>query len=134
VLKPYLGQGIDWLCGSFGVIDEVAVDLLLQQGEPSITLVGYSSYDISGPLLNLLQENTNLSFLDASGEQIPLVPGAPSHRDILLAARCDTVIVAWDGISAGTRRLINWLADQSKDHMICFVPPLWLEPSEPLTR
>lgn len=134
VVGPYLGSGTDWYCGSFGVIDEAAVNLLLERGEESVTIVGYSSYDVSGTLLEILGQHTSVAFLDASAEQVPLVPGAPSHRDILLAARCDTVIVAWDGVSNGTRQLINWLAAQSKDHLVCFVPPLWHESAQSLIR
>ncbi len=134
VLDPYLGSGIDWYCGSFGVVDESAVSLLLDRGEDSVTIVAYSSYDVSGNLLDMLEQHSSISFLDASAEQIPLVPGSPSRRDVLLAARCDTVIVAWDGVSNGTRQLINLLAAQSKDHLVCFVPPLWHESARSLVR
>lgn len=134
VLAPYLGTGVDWYCGSFGTIDELVVYLLLQRGEESIRVVGYSSYDISGSLLQMLEQHPILTFVDASAEQMPLVPGAPSYRDVLFAARCDSVIVAWNGVSEGTRNLINWLASQSKDHVVCFVPPLFRESTQPLAR
>jgi hypothetical protein len=124
VLTPYFGTGLDWYCGSFGTIDEIVVALLLERGETSLSVVGYSSYDISGNLLEILEKHSAVTFVDASAEQLPVVPGATSHRDVLFSARCDIIIVAWNGVSEGTGNLINWLASQSKDHIVCFVPPL----------
>lgn len=132
-LGPYSGQGHRWFVGSSGVIDEVAVKLLLA-AEEDVTVVGYSSFDVSGPMLNLLEQHPNLAFLDASAEQMPTVPGAPSERDVLLAARSDLVIVAWNGISGFSRQLLEWLAYNKKDHLLCFVPPIYRETAPPLLR
>lgn len=134
VIGPYLGNESDWYVGSFGTVDQVALELLVDAGENRVTVVGYSSYDVSGPILAILSKVEDVEFLDAAAEQIPPAAGAPSVRDILFAARCDTIIVGWDGASDGTRRLINWLAANEKDHLITFVPPLYHEHSEQLVR
>ena len=134
VIDPYLGRGVDWYVGSYGTVDQTAVELLSEAAEKNITVVGYSSYDISGPILSLLSEAGDIAFIDARAEQVPIVKDAPSERDVLLAARCDTVIVGWDGVSGNTRQLINWLASQGKDHLVAFVPPLYRDRSEPLRR
>jgi hypothetical protein len=134
VLHPYLGREIAWFVGSYGTIDEVAVKLLLDAGEETVTVVGYSAYDISGPMLAMLEEFQALSFLDASAEQVPTSPGAPSTRDILFAARCSMLVIGWDGVSIGTRKLINWLAKHDKDHLVAFTSPHYYEHTERLVR
>lgn len=134
VIGPYLGNESDWYVGSFGAVDQVALELLADAGESRVTVVGYSSYDVSGPILSILSKAEGIEFLDAAAEQIPLADGAPSIRDILFAARCDTIIVGWDGVSDGTRQLINWLAANEKDHLVTFISPFYHEHSERLVR
>jgi hypothetical protein len=133
-IGPYLGLKSSWYVGSFGVVDEVTVSLLLEAGEESIRVVGYGAHDISGRMRDLVRSSKSVEFVDASDEQMPISPGAPSHRDVLFAARCDTVLIGWDGISQGTRQLINWFAKAKKDHQILFVPPLYHEAVGPLIR
>jgi len=72
--------------------------------------------------LSLLEKHPHVSFIDARQEQIPLVPQAPSERDILFAARADLLVLLWDGQSEGTRRMLEWLSVQKKDHIIGYVP------------
>ncbi len=134
ILEPYLGKGFSWYVGSFGVIDEVVIKLLTDAGERGVTVVGYSSYDISGEMLQILENAADVSFLDASSQQAPLVAGAPSERDVVFAARADLVIVAWNGVSEGTGQLLGWLTEQGKDHVLCFVPPTYREPRRKLVR
>jgi hypothetical protein len=134
LLKPYLGRGYLWYVGSSGVVDEVATNFLAESGEEQITVVGYTSYDISGPLLKIIESVPNVEFTDASREQVPLIPGAPSHRDILFAARADLIVLMWNGISDGTRELMNWIGAQGKDHLLGFVPPPYRESAGQLVR
>ena len=124
VLQPYLGKKAAWFIGSFGTVDEVTLRILLDAGEENVTVVGYSSYDISGPVLSMIEDSENIEFIDSIAEQMPKTDGAPSVRDVLMAARCDTFIVGWDGESQGTRELIRWLSGQGKDHLVAFVTPL----------
>lgn len=133
-LSAYIGQGHKWLVGSSGVVDELTVRLLADAGEEDVTVVGYTSFDVSGPMLSMLDESSDVDFLDASAEQMPLVPGAPSERDVLLAARADLVIVAWNGVSGFSRQLIDWLAVNEKDHLLVFIPPIYREAVPPLLR
>lgn len=121
VLRPYVGSGYHWYVGSFGSTDETVLDYLLKAGEKSITVVGYSSYDISERQLLALEKNPHVSFMDAQREQVLDVPGSSSKRDVLFASRADLLIVIWDGHSPGTKRLIDWLSITGKDHILGFV-------------
>lgn len=133
-LAPYFGRGAFWYIGSFGVVDESAAEILLDAGEKNVTVVGYGAHDISGKMREIVRDNKSMYFVDALEEQVPYAVGAPSFRDVIFAARCDTLFIGWDGISEGTRELINWLAEIKKDHQVVFVSPLYNESSPPLTR
>lgn len=122
LLSPYIGRAYNWYVGSFGDTDEAALQYLIEAGEDSITVVGYSSYDISSRQLSVLERNSSVSFIDAAREQIPSVPGAPSQRDVLFASRADLLVVMWNGKSEGTKNLLNWLSGNRKDHVLGFVP------------
>jgi hypothetical protein len=124
VLEPYLGKDADWLLGSYGVVDETAAQLLLDAGETRLTVVGHTSYDISGGMLSLLDRHDELVFIDASAEQLPQLSDAPTPRDLLFAARADLMLIGWNGVSQGTRALIDWLSLQNKDHLVCYVQSL----------
>jgi len=128
-LGPYVQRGNSWLVGSVGTVDEVTVEYLLSQGEKSITVAGYSAYDISGKLLKIVEAEPTVKFIDASLEQMPRVADAPSNRDILFATRSDLIMIFWNGISQGTKQLINWVGSQGKDHYLGFVPPTYFERS-----
>jgi hypothetical protein len=69
----------------------------------------------------MLEAQPQLSFVDATLEQMPRLVGAPSERDVLFIARAQIVVVFWDGRSAGTKRLIDWLEAQGKDHVVGYV-------------
>jgi hypothetical protein len=127
VLQPYIGHGNSWLVGSSGVIDDAIVDFLIRKGERSIQIVGYTGFDISGNLLAVVEAQPDIFFIDASLEQSLRVPDAPSQRDVFFAARSDLLIIFWNGLSKGTRDLINWVGAQGKDHLLSFVPPTYYE-------
>lgn len=122
ILKPYIGQGYNWYIGSAGITDEVALQYLLEVNEKSIAVVGYHAYDISAKQLSMLEKHSRVSFIDAKREQIPVISRAPSERDVLFASRADLLIIMWNAQSSGTKRLLEWLSAQNKDHIIGFVP------------
>jgi hypothetical protein len=124
LLGPYIRSNYHWYVGSYGDVDEAVLSYLLRSGEQSITVVGYTSYDISEGQLRALETNPHLLFIDAEREQVPHVPGAPSKRDIFLTSRADLLILIWDGRSGGTRALIEWLSATGKDHIIGFITPV----------
>jgi hypothetical protein len=121
-LAPYLGKDYQWYVGSNGSVDETAVKYLLDQGEASIAVVGYTSYDISERMLSLIADADAVTFIDPSTEQVPIAAGAPSARDVLFAARSDFLILVWDGRSYGTGELVEWLGTQGKDHLVSYFP------------
>jgi hypothetical protein len=123
LLRPYIGKGYHWYVGSYGDSDEAALKYLIDAGERSIAVVGYSSYDISERQLTLLEKNRHLSFIDAEREQLLPAQGAPSKRDIFLASRADLVVLIWNGQSGGTKVLMDWLSAAGKDHIIGFASP-----------
>jgi len=108
LLSPYTGSHYHWYVGSFGDTDEAVLAYLLNSGEDSITVVGYSSFDLSEGQLHVLEEHPHVAFIDAQREQIPRIPNSPSKRDIFLASRADLMILIWDGKSKGTRALMEW--------------------------
>lgn len=120
VLTPYLGRGIRWLCGSYGLADEVALEFLVLHDE-NVTVVGFHAYDISDGLRQLLEKH-RLPFVDARREQIPkLATSPPSERDALFLAKSDLVILLWNGQSEGTRKLIGWFQEAERDHVVAFM-------------
>jgi hypothetical protein len=124
VLEPYIKGNYNWYTGSYGNCDEAALQYLIEMGESSIAVVGYSSYDISPAILNLLEEHRHIAFIDAAREQIPRAETAQNPRDVLFAARSDLIVTMWDGASPGTKELLQWLDSQQKDHIIGFIPSL----------
>jgi len=119
LFQPYLGEKTKWYCGSYGVVDEIAVEFLAKMKQ-NITVVGYHSYDLSSKMIELLRKY-DIPFLDATQEQIPKGIDAPSERDLLFAMKSDIVILIWDGKSDGTKEMIDWYKKQEKDHIIGFV-------------
>ncbi|MDH2424244.1 hypothetical protein [Sphaerisporangium sp. TRM90804] len=116
LLSPYLSADATWYCGTVGTADEVAAEWLLDNGQ-RVMPVGYNAYDLSARMLGILQEHGG-HFIDATLEQLPRSPGAPSARDLLFAGRADLLFLIWDGRSAGVKRLLAWLREQGKDHVI----------------
>lgn len=117
--SPLLSEHVTWLCGSVGVVDEVAVNYLAAANQ-RVCVVGYHAYDVSGRMLDLIRRH-DLEFLDAQKEQIISIPGAPTERDTIFLAKADLLILLWNGQSPGTKSLINWYAGQKKDHIVGFI-------------
>jgi tRNA A-37 threonylcarbamoyl transferase component Bud32 len=117
--KPYCGPNTTWYCGANGNVDEAAGEFLLSEGQ-RVVAIGYGAYDISHPMRALLQRY-DAPFVDAQKENVPDVPGAPSHRDVFFSTKTDLVIMVWDGKSYGIARLSDWLRRQGRDHLIGYV-------------
>jgi hypothetical protein len=122
LLPPYTGSDYHWYVGSFGTVDETALQYLIDVGENSVSVVGYHIYDISAEQLSMVEEHPFVSFIDAAREQMPGVSGAPSQRDALFASRAELLLVLWNGKSQGTRTLLTWLSNIKKDHVVGFIP------------
>lgn len=119
IISPYLGSHTIWYCGSYGTMDEIAVEYLLQENQ-QVIVVGFNAFRISNRMRSLL-EKYQLPFVDAQQEQLPTMPGNASKRDILFFTKSDLVILIWDGRSRHTGFFLNWLREQHKDHLVVFV-------------
>lgn len=119
LLEPYLGHGVTWYCGSYGVVDEVTCEFLVKRRE-KVVIVGYDAYDISEAMLRLVKAHA-LPFVDASREQLPKGLQGPSDRDVLFLTKADVIILLWNGESRGTRKMIDWYRSNEKDHILGFV-------------
>ncbi len=119
LLQPYVDEQTTWYCGSYGQVDETAIQYLLTHRQ-RLVVVGYHAFDISPRVLELVEEN-KIPFVDASKEQLPKGLGAPSARDLIYLTRADLLVVLWNGSSTGTRDLITWYEAQQKDIVIGFV-------------
>ncbi len=119
IISPYLNSHPIWYCGSFGNADQVAVEYLLQENQ-QVIVVGFNSLRITDRMRFLL-ETYRLPFVDAQQEQVPVMPGNTSKRDILFFTKSDLVILIWDGQSKHTGFMLNWLREQHKDHLLVFV-------------
>jgi len=117
--KPYLSTETEWLVGSNGRSDEIALESLAKCGQ-RITVVGYHAFDISPAALKLL-EQYGIPFVDATTEQLPKEIERPSDRDLIFLTRADLTILFWNGHSEGIGELIAWYTKQGKDHVIGFV-------------
>jgi hypothetical protein len=109
IISPYLNSHTIWYCGSFGNADEIAVEYLLQENQ-QVIVVGSNSLRISDRMRFLL-ETYRLPFVDAQQEQVPVMPGNTSKRDILFFTKSDLVILIWDGQSKPTCFMLNWLRE-----------------------
>ena len=119
LLSPYLKKGAIWYVGSYGDADELAVEYLCKKKE-KVVVVGYTQYDLSSKMLDLVNEY-DLSFLDVSKEQAINVVNSPSHRDSYLKQKADLSILLWDGVSSMTKKNIEWSIQVEKDLIIGFV-------------
>lgn len=102
-LEPYLGKNITWMCGSNGVVDEVALEYLGSSNE-RVECYGYDKYDISDAASKLV-DKYGFSFFDASEFQIPDGIEGPSMRDKLFLIKASFHFLAWDGYSSGIGQL-----------------------------
>jgi len=119
VLTPYLGDDTTWLIGSWGIVDEIAIEFLARQRQ-RVTVVGYSELDISPTMLKLI-EHHKISFVAGNLEQVPKGLSGPSGRDAYMISRSDLMILFWDGTSTGTKKLMQWYREQGRDHVVAFV-------------
>lgn len=120
LLSPYIGKGVVWYVGSYGDADELAIEYLCQKKE-KIVLVGYTQYDLSSKMLDLVNKY-KLSFVDVSKEQAINIADAPSHRDAYFKQKADLSIFLWDGLSPTTKKNIEWSLQVKKDFIIGFIP------------
>jgi len=118
ILTSFLGKNILWYVGSYGTADECTVEYLCEK-EERVVIIGYTQYDISPHVLNLIRNN-KLHFIDAQREQIPQISGSPSMRDTYMSIKSDLSIFLWDGISQGTKELIAWYQTIKKDFIVGF--------------
>jgi hypothetical protein len=118
LLEPHLSEQVTWLCGSFGLVDEQAVEFLVSHKQ-KIIVVGYHSYDISDRMLDLVSQH-QIPFIDARKEQGLAGIQAPTERDLFFLAKANLVILLWNGKSSGTKEMIEWYSKQKKDHVIGF--------------
>src|SRR5262249_52889958 len=119
LLRPYLGEQTTWYCGSYGQVDEAAIEYLIEHRQ-RIIVVGYRAFDISPTILELVEQN-EIPFVDACKEQLPKGLQAPTERDLVFLTRADLLTVLWNGSSEGTRSLIQWYQNHQKDLIIGFV-------------
>jgi hypothetical protein len=119
LLSPYCGDQTTWYCGTFGTVDECAASFLLGEGQRVIA-VGYGERDVTLAMSALLAQHGAL-FVDAKKEQVPRVQNTPSQRDVFFSTKADLIVLLWDGVSPGTAKLLSWLRQQGKDHVIGFV-------------
>jgi hypothetical protein len=118
-LEPYVGHEATWLVGSSGVVDEAALQYLLDHGE-DVTAVGYHRYDLSHWVRSEVEAG-RLPFLDASLEPAPSAMVGPSARAILFCLKADLLVLLWDRESEGTRRLIHYFLEAGKNVLVGIV-------------
>jgi nucleoside 2-deoxyribosyltransferase len=118
LLEPHLSEQVTWLCGSFGMVDEMAAEFLISYNQ-KVVVVGYHSYDMSERILDTISQH-QIPFVDSSKEQSLTGIQAPSNRDLYFLAKANLVILFWNGRSAGTRDMIEWYYKQQKDHVVGF--------------
>ncbi len=119
LLEPYIALEPLWYCGSNGQTDELAIRFLFER-EQKVVVVGYSQYDSSSEIRNLI-ETSQISFLDASVEAIPRGLEGPSERDVFFASKSDLVVLFWDGYSVGTGGMIDFYKSNAKSLLLGFV-------------
>lgn len=117
-LAPYLGQDVTWLCGSNGVVDEVAIEYLGSRGE-KVEAFGYHRFDVSDNARKLLAKY-GFSFYDA--EVVPLPDGidAPSIRDRLFLTKASLHFLVWNGRSTGVAELKSFFDARKVGYQIVF--------------
>lgn len=119
VLPAFHAPLTTWYTGSDSVVDELAA-AMLTDAQQQLCIVGFSKHNRS-PLVDQLIEQHDLPFVDVQGETLPSVDNAPSKRDTFFATKSDLVLLFWDGDSSGTGRLIDWLQQIRRDHLVIYV-------------
>jgi hypothetical protein len=118
LLQPHLGDKTTWYCGSYGQVDEAAIEYLAEYHQ-RLFVVGYHTYDISSKTLELVKQY-RIPFVDARKVQLPKV-NAPTARDLIFLIRADLLVVLWNGSSKGTESLIQWYQGHQKDLLVGFI-------------
>lgn len=117
-LDPYLGKDITWMCGSNGVVDEVALDYLGSNGE-KVECFGYTKYDTSDNT-NTLLDKYGFPFYDASEFQIPDGIEGPSMRDKLFLTKASFHFLIWNGRSSGCAELKKFFDTKKVSYQTVF--------------
>ncbi len=117
-LDPYLGQGVIWLCGSNGVVDEVAINYLGSHGE-KVEAFGYNRFDVSDAARKLLSKYS-FPFYDAEVVPLPAGIGAPSNRDKLFLTKASFHFLVWNGHSSGVAELKRFFDFRKVGYQILF--------------
>ncbi len=117
-LAPHLGQDVIWLCGSNGVVDEVAIEYLGSRGE-KVEAFGYHRFDVSDTARELLKKY-KFPFYDA--EVVPLPAGitAPSTRDRLFLTKASLHFLVWNGHSSGVAELKKFFDSRKVSYQIVY--------------
>ena len=120
ILPPFLGKNFSWYVGSYGTVDECVIEYLCKNNEQRILVVGYHEYDISPNILELVKDH-KLPFIDPRREQIPAAISGTHHvRDAYMLVKSDLTILLWDGVSQGTKELINYYQKMKNDFIVGF--------------
>ncbi len=119
ILRPYLDCGTTWYCGSFGAVDEIALEYLSANKERVIA-VGYHRFDLSDATRRLIQDK-RIPFVDASVEGLPKGLTGPSPRDVFFCMKADLVVLFWNADSIGTQKIMRYFEQQGKNLLIGFI-------------
>lgn len=117
-LGPYVGQEVIWLCGSNGVVDEVAIEYLGSRGE-KVEAFGYHRFDVSDTARKLLAEY-GFPFYDAEVVPLPAGIDAPSSRDRLFLTKASLHFLVWNGHSTGVAQLKKFFDARKVGYQIVF--------------
>ena len=117
-VSPYLGQGVVWLCGSKGVVDEVAIEYLGSKGE-KVEAFGYHRLDASDTARKLLSKY-GFPFYDAEAVPLPVGIDAPSNRDRLFLTKASLHFLVWNGYSSGIAEQKKFFDSRKVSYQIVF--------------
>jgi hypothetical protein len=116
LIQPYLGRGSAWYCGSFGIVDELALRHLVSKGERAVA-VGFDRFDFSSEVRQMIDAG-KIGAVDASVESLPKGLAGPTPRDVLFASRADLAMLFWDGKSRGTGKLLDFLKSNGVNTLV----------------
>jgi hypothetical protein len=116
LIEPYLGRGSAWYCGSFGIVDDLALRHLVSKGERAVA-VGFDRFDFSSEVRQMIDAG-KIGAVDASVESLPKGLAGPTPRDVLFASRADLAMLFWDGKSRGTEKLLDFLKSNGVNTLV----------------
>ncbi len=119
LLDPYVDENTIWYCGGRGTTDELVLEYLIRQGVHPL-VVGYQRYDFS-PIVKRMAEESKVTLIDATTENVSQLVDAPSERDMFFASKADKVILFWDRESVGTKRLIDFFTKNGTNMLLGFI-------------